>query len=121
MRRQHGLVEDRSKEALEAKIHDGSAYRAFGGFTADDADSRAQALRDVAGFGPTIRVRPIAQAWGELARAMRSADAGTVADLAPAEVSSFAERLWIISSHKSMLSDPKEPPAPPTKEPPAPT
>ncbi len=111
--RQNGEVADRSKEALESKVHDGSEYRAFGGFTADEADARAAALREVAGFGPTMRVRPIAQAWGELARLMRERAVDTVADLPAEQVVDFAQRLWVISSGQSMLREPKpEPPDP---------
>ena len=90
------------------------SYRPFGEFSAEDADGRAAELREAAGFGPTMRVRPVAQGWRELADLMREREAATVSDLDAATVAEFAERLWVVQPGGSLMQDPKpEPPAEP--------
>lgn len=101
-------MSERSERALKEKIHDGSEYRAFGEFSAADALGRADALREAAGFGPTMRVRPVADAWRVLAEKLGEADAATVAELDPATVEEFAVKLWVVQPEKSFLSDPKD-------------
>lgn len=72
------------------------ANRAFGELTLDDARARADELRAATGWGPTVRVAPVAHAWRELAMAMEAAGAQTVNDLAPELVVELAPRLWVV-------------------------
>ena len=103
-----------SASALEAKVYDGESYRPFGELSAEDADGRATELRDATGFGPTMRVRPVAQGWGELAKLMREREAATVSELDDDTVADFAERLWVVQPGGSLMQDPKpEPPEDP--------
>jgi hypothetical protein len=77
--------------------------------TATDADGRAAALGEAAGFGPTTRVRPVARAWGELAALLREREAATVSELGAETVVDFAERLWVIPKQGSLMQDPTDP------------
>ena len=49
--------------------------------TVDEVEARAAELRGAAGFGPMQRMAAVASVWEGLAAAMRTAGAGTVADL----------------------------------------
>lgn len=100
---------ERSQQALDEKVYDGEQYRPFGEFTADDAEGRAAELRNASGFGPTMRVRPVAQGWGELAKLLTETGARTVADLGPEQVEGFAEKLWVIPPQRGLVSDPPPP------------
>lgn len=114
-------VEARAAAALEQKVHDGESYRPFGQLTAEDADGRAVELRKVAGFGPTMRVRPVAQGWGELAKLMRERGAATISELDEETVIDYAERLWVVQKGGSLMQDPKQPePKQPEERPEAP-
>lgn len=93
--------------ALTAKVYDGSSYRPFGEFGPDDADGRAAELGELTGFGPTMRVRPVAQGWRELGKLMREQGVATVSDLDDATVAEFAERLWVVQPGGSLMQDPK--------------
>jgi hypothetical protein len=88
---------------LEQKVHAAGGSKAFGALTLEDVRARADELRSVAGFGPTVRVVPVAQAWGELARTMEQHGAATVADLGESEAQARAERLWIVPPGGSLL------------------
>ena len=104
-----------STSALAAKVYDGESYRPFGELSAEDADGRAAELRDATGFGPTMRVRPVAQGWRELAALMREREAATVSELDDATIAEFAQRLWVVQPGSSLMQDPKpEPPAGPS-------
>jgi hypothetical protein len=89
---------------LDHHVHAGGRSKAFGELTLEDVQARADELRSVSGFGPTVRVVPVAQAWGELARTMQKHGAACVADLGEAEAAARAERLWIIPPGGSLLS-----------------
>ncbi|HEY5430091.1 MAG TPA: hypothetical protein VIK04_13315 [Solirubrobacteraceae bacterium] len=71
------------------------ANRPFGELTVDDATARADELRAAVGWGPTARIAPVAMAWRELAMAMRSGDATTVAELDSTLLTELAPKLWI--------------------------
>ena len=58
-------------------------HRPFGELTPEDASARAAELREVSGWGPTMRVRPVALAWRELASEMERAGVVTVSQLDP--------------------------------------
>jgi hypothetical protein len=88
---------------LEQTVHAEGGPKAFGALTLEDVKARADELRSVAGFGPTVRVVPVAQAWGELARTMEQQGAATVAQLGEAEAAARAERLWIVPPGGSLL------------------
>jgi hypothetical protein len=102
-------VEAKAAAALEQKVYDGESYRPFGQFTPEDADARAVELREVAGFGPTMRVRPVAQGWGELAKLMRERGAAAISELDGETVVDYAERLWVVQKGGSIMQDPKQP------------
>jgi hypothetical protein len=70
--------------------------RPFGELTLADARERADELRAVTGWGPTVRVAPVARAWRELTIAMERAGAATVGELAAEEVAELAPRLWVV-------------------------
>jgi hypothetical protein len=88
---------------LEQIVHAGGGSKPFGELTLDDVKARADELRSVSGVGPTVRVVPVAHAWGELARTMEQNGAGTVAELGEDAVGSRAERLWIVPPGGSLL------------------
>ncbi|MFZ0091674.1 MAG: hypothetical protein WAL63_19380 [Solirubrobacteraceae bacterium] len=71
------------------------ANRPFGELTVDDARARADELRAAVGWGPTVRVAPVAQAWRELAMAMDQGRSATVADVDPEVLLGLAPRLWV--------------------------
>ncbi|CAN5444965.1 hypothetical protein BH20ACT15_BH20ACT15_14870 [soil metagenome] len=96
-------------EALEAKVYDGEAYRAFGEMSAADAEGRAAELKGLMGFGPTMRVRPVAMAWGELAKLMCEREAATVSERDGETGTDYARKLWSVQPSKGLMQDPKEP------------
>lgn len=98
-----------SKTALETRISIGKSSKPFGEVTAAEADEQGTKLKGLAGFGPTMRARPVGMAWTELAKLMREADAATVSDLDAEVVNDFAMRLWVVQSSESLMQDPKEP------------
>lgn len=93
----------RADAALRAEVHDGERYRPFGEMTATDVDGRAEALREVSGWGTTQRVAPVARAWAELGEQMRSSGAQSVADLEPEAVVAYAERLWVLPPEGGLI------------------
>ena len=76
---------------------------AFGELTADDARARADELRAAVGWGPTVRIAPVAMAWRELAMIMERTAAPSVRDLASDVLIQFAPRLWIVPPGGSLL------------------
>ena len=78
---------------LSRPVHIAGSNKAFGELTRAEVEARAQELKAAVGFGPTMRVAPVARAWAELARAMT--DAPTVADLDPEIVAKLAPPMWI--------------------------
>jgi hypothetical protein len=88
---------------LDQRVHAPGGSKAFGELTLEDVRARADELRSVSGWGPTVKVIPVAHAWAELARAMEQQSAGTVAALGEAAAAERAERLWIVPPGGSLL------------------
>jgi hypothetical protein len=80
---------------LTVSVHVAGGPKPFGELTRAEVAARAAELREAVGFGPTVRVAPVARAWGELARRMEEAGAATVADLDEPTVARLAEPLWV--------------------------
>ncbi len=81
------------------------ANRPFGELTLEDARARADELRAVTGWGPTVRVAPVAQAWRELARwSMERTGSASVGELDPGIVIELAQRLWVVLPSGPMMS-----------------
>lgn len=102
-------MSEESTRALEAEVYDGEGYRPFGELTEEDARGRAAELKSLMGFGPTMRVRPVAMAWVELAKLMGERDAATVADLDEPTITDYARKLWIVQPSGGIMRDPPEP------------
>jgi hypothetical protein len=82
-------------DTLNRLVHVDGAEKAFGAMTAAEVRARADELRAATGWGPMMRVGPVARAWGELARELDAAGAATVADLDSATVERLAGPLWV--------------------------
>jgi hypothetical protein len=80
---------------LDRPVHVPGGDKPFGELTRDEVAARAQELKDATGWGPTMRVAPVARAWADLARAMDAAQADSVADLDAETLQALAEPLWI--------------------------
>ena len=80
---------------LTRPVHVGTADKPFGALTREEVSARADELKAVTGWGPMMRVAPVAQAWRELSRRMQQADAATVAELRPEQLADLVDPLWI--------------------------
>ena len=80
------------------------ANRPFGELTLEDARARADELRAATGWGPTVRVAPVAQAWRELSLAMERSGAASVSELEADVVVELAQRLWVVLPGGAMMS-----------------
>jgi hypothetical protein len=80
------------------------ASRPFGELTLDDARAHADELRAAVGWGPTVRVAPVAQAWRELAMAMERSGSASVGELDAEVVVELAQRLWVVLPGGPMMS-----------------
>jgi len=80
------------------------ADRPFGELTLEDVRTRADELRAVTGWGPTVRVAPVAHAWRELAMAMERTGSATVGELEASVVIELAQRLWVVLPGGPMMS-----------------
>jgi hypothetical protein len=78
--------------------------RPFGELTLEDARARADELRAVTGWGPTVRVAPVAQAWRELALAMERTGSACVSELEAGVVVELAQRLWVVLPGGPLMS-----------------
>jgi hypothetical protein len=67
----------------------------FGELTRQEVADRARELKEATGWGPMMRVAPVARAWADLARAMDAVQADSVADLDAETLEALAEPLWI--------------------------
>jgi hypothetical protein len=74
----------------------GGANHAFGDVTVQDARTHAAELKEVTGWGPTMRVAPVAQAWRELSMTMDRRGAQHVRDLDDEVLAELAPRLWVV-------------------------
>jgi hypothetical protein len=88
---------------LAATVYIDGANRPFGELTVAQARARADELRAVIGFGPTVRVMPVAQAWRELTMVMERAGVETVGELDPAAVMELAPKLWVVPPGGTLL------------------
>jgi hypothetical protein len=93
-------------EIVRRQVFIRGANRPFGELTLEDARARADELRAATGWGPTVRVAPVAHAWRELAMAMERSGLAHVAELDAQVVSELAQRLWIVLPGGPMASDP---------------
>ena len=80
---------------LDRPVHVAGGDKPFGELTREEVANRAQELKEATGWGPTMRVAPVARAWAELARAMEAVQADSVADLDAETLEALAEPLWI--------------------------
>jgi hypothetical protein len=80
---------------LDRPVHVPGGDKPFGELTRDEVGARARELREATGWGPTMRVAPVARAWADLARAMDESQADCVADLDADTLKALAEPLWI--------------------------
>jgi hypothetical protein len=80
---------------LGRRVHVEGGDRPFGALTRQQVEARALELKEATGWGPMMRVAPVARAWGELARRMREAGAATVAEMDADILAELAEPLWI--------------------------
>ncbi len=80
------------------------ADRPFGELTVEDARARADELRAAIGWGPTMRVAPVAQAWRELAMTMERTGSASVSELDPEVVVALAQKLWVGLPSGPMMS-----------------
>ncbi len=81
-------------DPLMTSVYAGDRYKPFGELTLADVEARADELRAASRVGAMARIASIARAWTELARAMRSSHAGTVAELGRTRAAEFARRTW---------------------------
>lgn len=94
----------RLDQIVERQVFIRGANRPFGELTLEDARTRAEELRAATGWGPTVRVAPVAQAWRELTMAMERAGAASVAALDGDVVVELAQRLWVTLPSGPMMS-----------------
>jgi hypothetical protein len=80
---------------LDRPVHVPGGDKPFGELTRDEVTARANELKEATGWGPMMRVAPVARAWAELARAMDAVQADSVADLDAETLEALAEPLWI--------------------------
>jgi hypothetical protein len=80
---------------LDRPVHVPGGEKPFGELTREEVANRAQELKEATGWGPTMRVAPVARAWGDLARAMDEQAAATVAGLDRETIEKLARPLWI--------------------------
>jgi hypothetical protein len=92
------------EQILSREVFIRGANHPFGDLTLDDARARAEELRAVSGWGPTVRVVPVAHAWRELAISMERAGAESVSELDGETLSALAERLWVVLPSGPMMS-----------------
>jgi hypothetical protein len=89
---------------LEQAVFVRGANVAFGDLTRAEVHERAGELRAAVGWGPTVRVAPVAMAWRELAMTMERDRAATVRDVPPDVLVEMAPRLWIVAPGGSLLA-----------------
>lgn len=90
-------------DILARTVSFGATNVAFGEVTPVQARSRADELRAVVGFGPTVRVAPVARAWRELTMALEATGAQRVGELPPETLQELAPRLWVVPPGGSLL------------------
>ena len=88
---------------LTETVYIRGANRPFGELTVEDARNRADELRAAVGWGPTVRIAPVAQAWRELSLVMQRSGAETVDQLSEEQVAELAPKLWVVPPGGSLL------------------
>lgn len=88
---------------LAQPVHASGESKPFASLTIDEVRERADELRQAVGFGPTVRVAPVARAWGELGRRMQAAEVATVADLDTDVIAELGPALWVVPPRGSLL------------------
>ena len=88
---------------LAREVHIDGVNRPFGELTREEIQGRADELRAVTGWGPTMRVAPVAQAWRELALSLEREGKTTVRELDPDVLRTMAERLWVVMPGGPMM------------------
>ncbi len=94
---------DRLHEALATPVAIDGSQRPFGSLTPEQVRGRAAELKAAVGFGPTVRVAPVARAWRELQIALDGAGAATVGELDAAVVLDLAPKLWVLPPGGTLL------------------
>lgn len=94
----------RLDQIIKREVFIRGASRPFGELTLNDARERAEELRAATGWGPTVRVAPVAHAWRELAMAMERSGSAHVGELQAEVVIELAQRLWIVLPGGPMMS-----------------
>jgi hypothetical protein len=89
---------------LQQQVFVRSASRPFGELTLDDVRARADELRAATGWGPTVRVAPVAQAWRQLAMTMQRTQSATVGELDAEVLVELAQRLWVTLPSGPMMA-----------------
>jgi hypothetical protein len=92
-----------ARETLRRPVHAGGVDRPFGELRVEEVRGHAAELASAVGWGPTARIATVARAWRELADAMASSGASTVADLGDDEAAGWAERLWVVPPGGGLL------------------
>jgi formylglycine-generating enzyme required for sulfatase activity len=89
---------------LQQQVFVRRASRPFGELTLDDVRARADELRAATGWGPTVRVAPVAQAWRQLAMTMQRTESTTVGELDAELLVELAQRLWVMLPGGPMMA-----------------
>jgi hypothetical protein len=92
------------EQLLARKVFIGGANQSFGDIALAAVRARAEELREVAGWGPTMRVAPVARAWRELTMAMEASGAKRVGELDAATLAELAPRLGVVMSDAPMMT-----------------
>jgi len=92
------------RQILARQVFIRGANRPFGEVTLEDARERAQELRAASGWGPTVRVMPVAMAWRELAVAIERSRAASVSELDGEVTIELAQRLWVVLPGGGLMS-----------------
>jgi hypothetical protein len=91
-------------QIVKRRVFVRGADRPFGELTLEDARAHADELRAATGWGPTVRVAPVAQAWRELAMTMERTGSASVGELDPEVLVELAGRLWVVFPGGAMMS-----------------
>ena len=92
------------EQIVERGVFIRGANRPFGELTLEDARVRADELRAATGWGPTVRVAPVAQAWRELAMTMERTGSASVRELDGELAVELARRLWVVLPGGAMMT-----------------
>ena len=92
------------RRILAERVFAGGRSKPFAELTADEVKARADELREVTGWGPTVKVGSVARAWARAGTAHgRDAARGPSRTSTPRPWSERAERLWVVPPGGSLL------------------